>query len=330
MSSDKILAIDLGGTQFRVALADHEGKFLKRFSALTRAKEGHEQVLRRINKAVRELVADIGFGAIRGMGVAVAGPLNLENGVLIASPNMPGWTDIPLKQLWEEEFQLPVYVCNDASLAALGEHRYGAGRGIDNFIYITVSTGIGGGVIIDGRLYLGATGLAGEVGHMVIDPGGLKCGCGSTGCWETLASGSAIARSAVERIAGGAVSGITAMVGGDLGKVTAVTVEKAARSGDALAKDVMHMAGINLGFGVVNLILLFNPEAVIIGGGVSKAGELIFEPIRQVVAERVTPYLRREVPIIRAALGDGGGLLGAVALVLEAPNPLAQRRGGPH
>ena len=317
MGKGRILALDLGGTQFRIALADDDGKILKRFSSLTKAEEGQQQVLKRISNAVRELISDAEFGTIRGMGAAVAGPLDPKSGVLVSSPNLPGWIDVPIRKIWRDEFQIPVFVCNDASLAALGEHRYGAGQGIDNFIYITVSTGIGGGVIIGGRLYVGANGMAGEVGHMRMMADGPPCGCGGRGCWETLASGRAIARNAVERINGGDSSIVADMVGGDLQKVTAVIVEQAARSGDQLANDVMHEAGVNLGIGVVSLIMLFNPEAVIIGGGVAKAGELIFKPIRKMVAERVTPYLRHGVPVLHAALADDGGLLGAVAMVLD-------------
>jgi glucokinase len=225
-------------------------------------------------------------------------------------------SNVPLKALLEQEFRIPVWVANDASLAALGEHRFGAGRGFSHLIYITLSTGIGGGFIIDGKLFLGAHGFAAEIGHMVIDPDGPRCVCGNFGCLEALASGSAIARMAQEGISSGKPSAILNLVDGDLSKVTAQTVEKAARSEDSLAKEIMERAGTSLGIGIVNLLHLFDPELLIIGGGVSKAGDLLFEPVRRVIAERAMHGFK-QAKIVPSALGDDSGLYGAVAWVLD-------------
>ena len=319
MSTSKsvILALDLGGTRFRLALVDQTGRFLKRFSALTHAIEGRERVLQRMKEAMKEIVSGVGWETVRGMGIAAPGPLDPVSGVLLTPPNLPGWENTPLKSLFEEELHLPVFVGNDANLAALGEYRYGAAKGVDDFIYITVSTGIGGGIISGGRLLLGTKGLAGEIGHMSIDVHGPQCNCGNTGCWETMASGSAIARTAVERIKGGQKSAITNLVDGELEKVTAETVEQAARAGDTLAQEVMAEGGTFIGVGLVNLVHIFNPRLIVIGGGVSNAGDLIFEPARRTVAQRAMPPFR-EVEIIPAALGDDAGLLGAIALVLDS------------
>jgi len=318
LSADRpfILALDLGGTRFRLALVDQTGKLHRRFVALTHAEDGREQVLRRIKEAAREMTSSVGLETVQGMGIAAPGPIDPVSGVLLTPPNLPGWENTPLKSLFEEEFRFPVYVGNDANLAALGEHRYGAARGVDDFVYITISTGIGGGIISGGRLLLGAKGLAGEVGHMTIDLQGPQCSCGNTGCWEAMASGSAIARTAIERIKGGRESVITSLVGAELEKVTAETVEQAARSGDPLAQEVMAEAGTLIGVGLVNLIHIFNPRLIVIGGGVSKAGDLIFEPARRIIAQRAMPPFR-EVEIIPAALGDDAGLLGAAVLVLD-------------
>jgi glucokinase len=234
---------------------------------------------------------------------------------LLTSPNLLAWYNTPIKAILEKELRLPVFVSNDATLAALGEYKFGAGVGCHDLIYITVSTGIGGGVIVGGKLLLGTRGFAAEVGHMTIDINGPRCNCGNVGCLEMLASGTAIARMAVERLSRGEKSTIAELVAGDLSKVTAEVVEKAARNGDSVAKDVMNTAGTNLGVGVVNLIHIFNPELIIIGGGVSKAGDLIFEPVRRVIAQRVMRDI--SVRITTPALGDNPGLLGAVALVLE-------------
>lgn len=312
-----ILSLDLGGTHFRLALADEDGKLLSRHTAPTYPRQGREQAIRRIKDAITEMLSAISPAAVRGMGVAAAGLVDPLGGVLLTSPNLPSWENTPLKEIWEQELGLPVCVGNDASLAALGEHRFGTGRGSDDLIYITVSTGIGGGVIIRGELLLGVSGFAGEVGHMTIDLNGPRCNCGNVGCLEVMASGTAIARLAVERVSCGEASIITDLVAGDLSRVTAEVVEAAARSGDAVANAVMHTAGTNLGIGVVNLVHLFNPELVIIGGGVSRAGELIFGPVRQVVAERAMPGVKQKAKVVRSALGDDSGLYGAVALVLE-------------
>jgi len=312
-----VLALDLGGSQFRVALADGEGKFLCRRAAPTCSEEGQEQVLRRIVSLVREVMAEGGSTGVRGMGVAAAGPLDPEKGVIRSSPNLPGWRDVPLKRLLERDLNIPVWVDNDANLAALGEHRCGAGRGVDNLVYLTVSTGIGSGIILGGKLLHGSTGLAAEAGHMTIDIHGPVCKCGNVGCLEVMASGTAIARMAVERIARGEVSAIVEMAGGDLGEVTAVVVEEAARDGDRLAVEVMEEAAASLGVGVVNLLHLFDPQLVIIGGGVARGGEMVLEPVRRVIAERAMPPYR-DVPVVASALGDDAGLVGAVALALDS------------
>ncbi len=318
MSKEKtfILALDLGGTSFRVALADQKGEILRRMLAPTNALEGRGRVLQRINQNLREIASPVGLDAVRAIGIAAPGPIDTETGVLLTSPNMPGWENAPIRTLWKEEFRIPVYVGNDNNLAAVAEHRFGAGRGVDNLVYIAVGTGIGGGVIINGEPLIGSRGLATEVGHMTIDSGGPRCNCGNIGCLEALASGSAIARIAVQRISGGAESAITQLVEGDMERVSAEVVASVALSGDRLAKEVIEEAGSNIGIGVVNLLHIFNPQLVIIGGGVANMGEAIFKPIRRVVGERAMPGFA--VPIVPSTLGDDAGLLGAIALVIDS------------
>lgn len=309
-----ILALDLGGTNFRLALANDKGELLKRYSAPVKP-DNPEQTIDEIKQAISDMLSGINRATLRGMGAAIAGLVTQDTGVLLTSPNLLAWYNTPIKAILEKELRLPVFVSNDATLAALGEYKFGAGVGCHDLIYITVSTGIGGGVIVGGKLLLGTRGFAAEVGHMTIDINGPRCNCGNVGCLEMLASGTAIARMAVERLSRGEKSTIAELVAGDLSKVTAEVVEKAARNGDSVAKDVMNTAGTNLGVGVVNLIHIFNPELIIIGGGVSKAGDLIFEPVRRVIAQRVMRDI--SVRITTPALGDNPGLLGAVALVLE-------------
>lgn len=309
-----ILALDLGGTNYRLALANDKGELLKRYSAAVKP-DDPEQTIEWIKQAISEMLSGIDRATVRGMGIAIAGLVTQDTGVLLMSPNLLRWYNTPIRAIFEKELKLPVCVGNDATLAALGEYKFGAGKGCHDLIYITVSTGIGGGVIVGGKLLLGTRGFAAEVGHMTIDLNGPRCNCGNIGCLETLASGTAIARMAVERLSKGENSAIAELVAGDLSKVNAEVVEKAAKNGDALAKDIMDTAGTNLGVGVVNLIHIFNPELIIIGGGVSKSGDLIFEPVRRMVAKRVMRDI--SVRITAPVLGENPGLLGAVALVLE-------------
>ena len=313
MSDKLVIALDIGGTQSRVALVNSDAKILKRISVPTEAGDGYKVII----KAIRELITKDELARVSGIGVAIAGLLKSNSGTLVYSPNMPGWLNFPIKQIFSDEFGVPVYVGNDASLAAIGEYKYGAARGINNFIYITVSTGIGGGLILDGKLYVGADGYAGEVGHMTIDLDGPLCACGMRGCFEAMASGTAIAREARDPITAGNRSSLSDMVANDLSKITAATVEQAARNGDHLASDVMHQAAVNLGIGLSNLIIIFNPDAIVVGGGVTQSNELIFDPARQVVADRAVKYLQREVPIIKAVLEDNVGLIGAAAIALN-------------
>jgi glucokinase len=312
-----IIGVDLGGTQIRAALADGEGNILRRTSCLTLAEEGLERVTGRIKGAIYEVMGSTDRGKVQGIGVAAPGPLDPWKGIIIEAPNLAGWENVPLKDLMEKELGLPVFVGNDANSAALAEQHFGAGQGVADLIYITVSTGIGGGIIVDNRLLLGAQGFAAEVGHQTVEAHGPRCNCGNVGCLEVLAAGPAIARSARELIKTGVVTRITDLVGDDLDKVTAKVVNQAAQAGDPVAIDLFRQAGFYIGVGIVNLLHLFNPSLIIIGGSVAKAGELLFEPIRATVRERaMASYYWENTPIVPAALGDDVGLLGAVALVL--------------
>ncbi|HLB11612.1 MAG TPA: ROK family protein [Dehalococcoidia bacterium] len=306
-----IIAIDMGGTRFRVAVASPSGKLAHRKGYPTRADQGRDAVISRIAHAAGEAISSVPREQILGVGFAAPGPLDPRTGVITTPPNLPGWKDVPLKAILGEALGLPVYIGNDANLAALGEHRFGSGRGLGHLVYLTVSTGIGAGIIVNGRLLLGEDGLAGEAGHMTIAEGP-PCKCGNIGCLEILASGLAIARHAEERMAAGQQTSIPRFARGE---ITAEAVSAAAQAGDRVAREVLDRAANYLGIGVLNLVHIFNPQAVIIGGGVSQAGDLLFGPVRRIVEARAMPNFRK-VRILPAALGDDVGLLGAVALVL--------------
>jgi len=317
MAEKLIVGVDLGGTQIRAALADDEGSILRRTSCLTLAEEGVKPVVGRIKGAIYEVMGATEREQLQGIGIVAPGPVALRKGIVRDAPNLPGWKNVPLKTLMEAEFGLPVVVGNDANLAALAEQRFGAGQGVSDLIYITVSTGIGGGIITDNRLLLGAQGFAAEVGHQTIEAHGPRCKCGNIGCLEALAAGPAIARCARELIRTGIGMAIADLVGGDLDKITAKVVNQAAQAGDPVAIELFRQAGFYIGVGIVNLLHLFNPSLIVIGGSVAKAGALLFEPIRATVRERaMASYYWENTPIVPATLGDDVGLLGAVALVV--------------
>jgi len=311
-----IVGVDLGGTRIRACLADERGTILVRANRLTLAEEGQDAVLRRIVEAVREAIGKHKASDLAGVGIGAPGPLDPKTGVIFTPPNLPGWHNVPLKAILEKALGLPVYAGNDANLAALGERHFGAGQGVDDLVYITVSTGIGGGVIADGKLLVGADGAAGEVGHHTIDVHGPRCNCGNVGCLEVMAAGPAIAGYAIAAIQRGEETLIAALARETGDVVTAAHVTQAAHAGDAVARRIMRQVGEYIGVGVVNLLHLFNPRLVIIGGGVAMgAGELLFGPIREVVQERAME-IYRPTRIVPADLGDDVGLLGAVALVI--------------
>jgi glucokinase len=254
---------------------------------------------------------------IAGIGIAAAGIIDTNEGIVTTSPNLPGWRNVPLRDIIAERLGLTTYLINDASAAALGEHRFGAGKGVDNLIYLTVSTGIGGGIIIDGGLYLGADGCAGEIGHMIIETHGPQCNCGKFGCLEALASGSAMTRESVRRLNQGEKSSIIRLVDGRLESITAETVSLAAKKGDPLACDIVARAANYLGIGLANLINIFNPELIVIGGGVSKMGNILLAPTRKTVREIAFKLPARTVRIVRARLGSNAGIKGAAVYVFE-------------
>jgi len=309
-----VVGVDLGGTQIRACLADRTGVILREARQPTLAREGLEPVLKRLNDTLARVLEGVTRQHVIGIGIGSPGPLDPKAGVVIEAANLPGWRNVPLKDLLEKEFGLPVHVNNDANAAALAEQRYGAGRGVADLVYLTISTGIGGGFICAGQLLLGVHGFAGEPGHMTVEPEGPRCNCGNIGCLEVLAAGPAIARHGTEMVHGGRMSVLAAemMAGREL---TAESVGKAAGQGDAVALEAVGRAARYLGIGVLNLIHLFDPAMVVLGGSVTKIGRLLFDPVRELVRERGITKVQQETPILPAALGDQVGLLGGVALV---------------
>jgi glucokinase len=307
------VAVDLGGTKYIAAAIGPDGKMLSRIYCPTLSQEGPAKIISRLVESVNEAVKKAGFKLrdTGGIGVAAAGIIDINRGLITEAANLPKWHNIPLRDLLKDEFKIPVFVLNDASAAALGEHRMGAGRGMHNLIYMTVSTGIGGGMIINGELYNGTDGSAAEVGHMIIQVDGPLCHCGQYGCLEAMASGTAIARMAQERLRSGWKSILSPMVKKGKANITAEDVAAAAKKGDALAKGVIDDAAGYLGLGMANLVNLFNPQMIVVGGGVSALGEKLLRPARKSMKQHAFKLPAGTVHVVRSALGADSGLMGA-------------------
>jgi glucokinase len=318
VSEQLLIGIDLGGTKIKTALANSAGRIITHDYQETHAAQSLEAVIDQMLDAAHRVMAQarVATTEIAAVGLGAPGPVNVEVGVLVHPPNWPGWDRVPLKQLIEAELGIPTFMDNDANAAALGEHRFGAGRGKRHMIYVTVSTGIGGGVILDGKLYHGTSGMAGEIGHITIVPHGPLCGCGNRGCLETLSSGTSIARKARERVTRGIPTLIADLAEGDPERITAKLVAEAASQGDAEAEHILTEAMNYLGIGMATLVNLFNPQLIVIGGGVTNIGEVLFGPVQRAIDRHAFPKSAQAVRVVRAKLGDNAGVLGAVAVAL--------------
>ena len=292
------IGIDLGGTELRAAVVSAGGEVLAHARTATAALDGPAAVIAQM----ADLVGQIAPGHdVIGVGIGSPGPLDAEAGVVVHASTLLGWNDVPLRALVEARLGLPVRLDNDANVAALAEWRFGAGRGLRHMVYVTVSTGIGGGVILDGKLMHGRGSLAGEIGHMVITEAPILCNCGAFGCWEALASGTALGQRATE-------------VGG-WGPVTARDVARLADAGDATAGSLLAEEARWLGIGFANLLHLYAPEMIVVGGGVSECLPAM-RPVIEAVIQRQAMPAYRDVPVVAAALGHRAGVIGAALLVL--------------
>jgi glucokinase len=322
-----ILGVDLGGTKILTAVTNSQGKILSRDHSITPASKGHEAVIESILDSSHRVLeqANVAISELTAVGIGAPGLVNPETGIIFTSPNLPRWQDVPLRDIVQERLGKKTFVINDANAAALGEFYFGAARGARNFIYITLSTGIGGGIIIDGKIYSGAIGAAGEVGHMTIDDDGPICNCGNRGCWEMLASGTALAREARQQIKEGVRTSILEYAEGDVEKVTAQVVHSAAEQGDSLAKELIARTGYYVGVGLANLINIFNPELIVIGGGLSNIGDMLLEPAFKVAGERAYKEAFQAVRFASAELGRNSGVLGAAAFALQEMRKLLRK-----
>lgn len=312
MTKGLILALDFGGTKHAAAVvAPGERQWLKYQKAFALPGADAKSDIEIMRSLAQDLLPGEKPAAI---GVSFGGPVEANTGTVRLSHHVPGWENVPLKELLSVEFGVPVSVDNDANVAALGEHRFGAGQGCDSLLYITVSTGVGGGWILNGCPWRGAEGMAGEIGHMVVEPSGPLCLCGKHGCVERLASGPYIARKAQEQLLSQPGQGqlLRTLCQGNLEAITAQMVSQAAAQGDKIALAVLETASWALGVAIGNVANLINPQRFVLGGGVMAAGDRFWEVIRRVARETALPEVHFD--IVPASLGDQAPLWGAVAL----------------
>ncbi|HZG86936.1 ROK family glucokinase [Paenibacillus sp.] len=314
MSQPLYVGVDIGGTTIKVGICNAEGKLLHTFEGATGTESGPDTVLENIASYVRRIVADNGYAweDVVGVGIGIPGFMDFATGVVFMSANFPGFKNVPVKATLEQKLGKPVAINNDANVAALGEAWSGAGRGLDNVVVYTLGTGVGGGIIVRGRIYEGATGMAGELGHVQVVPDmeAIQCGCGQHGCVETVSSATGIIRMAKDAVERGDKTPLA-----DLASIAAKDVFDAAKAGDEVALRIVKRAAFYLGKAMAATAVIVNPERFIVGGGVARAGDMLFDAVREVF-KKYTPE-RAIVDIVPAELGNDAGVVGAAGLVLR-------------
>lgn len=308
-----IIGVDLGGTKISCALADLTGNIIETKVVATNASEGEIAVLNRIINVIDEVMLNTNTTKedIKSIGIGAPGPLDAKRGIIVEPANLP-FTNFDLVTPIKDKFNIPVYLDNDANAAAIGEFMFGAGKGTENMVYITVSTGVGGGAILNGKIYRGRTTNALEVGHTTVEPfSSARCNCGNLGCLEALSSGTAIAKRAKDAVLSNVDTSLKMYE-----TITSYEVFKEAENGDKVAISIRDNALKYLGVGVTNIINTFDPDKVVIGGGVSKAGEVVFDKIKEVVDERGLKTMTAGCEIVPAELGTDAGVIGAIALAI--------------
>lgn len=309
------IGVDVGGTNVKVALVDAKGGIVYSDTVPTRAEMGYEYTIQNIIVAITNLMKEskTDKADIEGIGFGFPGQIDCNKGIVRLAPNIPGWVDIPIASIISKEFGIPVKVDNDVRCAALAELNYGAGKGVQNMICITVGTGIGSGLIFNGKLIRGASNAAGELGHIKLTMNdGPICGCGDKGCLEAYASGPSIVALAEEYIRGGKSTKYRELANPD---ITPYIVAEAAKQGDVVAKKIFEIIGNYIGIGLASVVNLLNPEKVVIGGGVADAGDLLFAPIKETLKKRAMPIQGSAVEVVHAQLGNTAGVIGASLLL---------------
>lgn len=316
-----VLALDIGGTKLAVAVVTEDGETHGLIVEPTRRDEGPHVILRRLFDMGHRAMASSGAAGVAAVGISCGGPLDSKVGILINPLHLPGWIDIPVVDLAESEYGVPAVLANDATVAALAEFRYGAGRGTETMLYLTISTGIGGGAVINGRTHAGAAGNGGEFGHVLVESNGRACLCGRFGCLEAYASGTNIAVRAREAVAAsGARSSLA-----DLPEIRAEHVSAAAAAGDTVASQVWDQTTKLLSVAITDLVNVLEPDLVVLGGGVTRSGRALIDPIRQAVLRDAMPPAAAAVELELAELGDVVCVVGAAAIAFDAVDAAATK-----
>ena len=316
--SSCLVGIDIGGTKLAVVIANSDGRILNKIRQPTKSYKGFEYAIRLIFDMIDQLLhlEQLTRDQVLSIGISCGGPLDTQTGVVYSPPNLPDWEAIPLADIVESEFKIRPVIENDANAGALAEWRFGAGRGYNHVVFMTMSTGIGAGIVVDGHILHGASDCAGEVGHQVLIPNGPVCGCGSRGCLEAICSGPAIAKRAQEKVRKNPHTKILDLVDGNIAMIRSEEVLEAAKSADPLALDLIKEVSFYMGWGIANLVNIVNPDIVLIGTIAVAAGDLLLEPIRRTVLEMSMQRPGGIVKIMPAQLGQQIGDLAAISLVV--------------
>jgi len=311
------IGVDIGGTNVKIALVNKNGEISFPKTVPTRAEMGYEYTISNITQCIKDLMAEAGISknSLEGIGFGFPGQIDCDNGVVRILPNIPGWINVPIAEIMQKEFNVSVKVDNDVRCMALAESTYGAGQGCKNLICITIGTGIGSGLIINGKLVRGASNAAGEIGHIKLEMhDGLLCGCGDSGCFEAYASGPSIVAMAKEYVQGGKSAKYRELAG-SIDGITPAIVAQAAQEGDVVAQKIFERMGEYLGIGLASVVNLLNPEKIVIGGGVADAGDILFTPLRKTLKDRAMPIQAEAVEVVHAKLGNTAGIIGASLLI---------------
>ncbi|MCK9410360.1 MAG: ROK family protein [Bacteriovoracaceae bacterium] len=316
MAQQLAIGVDLGGTTVKTGLIDRDGKIIAQAKLPTLAEENPKAVIGQIVKTIQEVIPHAGGKPIAGIGIGAPGLIQNPGGIVKSPPNMKNWDIVPLANEISNVFQMRVEVDNDANVAAVAEAKFGAGKDYPNFLFIIWGTGVGGGIIMNGQIYRGLTGGAGEVGHISINYDGLLCNCGTNGCVEAYVGQRYLSKRTIEKLKSNPSSKILELVGGDVEKISPMYISKAAEAGDVLANEILVEAGTLLGVMIGGVMNTLDYRVTVIGGGVSAVGDFVYKAIHQSVQKNVQKPLRDGIKIVRAQLGNDAGIFGAAGMVL--------------
>lgn len=308
------IGIDLGGTKIYTALANDVGKILNEVIVPTEATKGYEQIVDKMKDSIKNVMNGIDKSKIKGIGLGSPGPLDVKNGIIAEPPNLP-FVNYPIVEELNKEFGIDVYLDNDANVATLAEYMFGAGKGTENLVYVTASTGVGGGAILNGKIYRGSTSNALEVGHTTVNAFGRRCGCGNNGCVEAMASGTAIMKAAKDAIESRVQTSLR-----KYDEVTSKEVFMEASKGDRVSKEIIEEAMSYLGVAVANYANMLDPDIIVIGGGIIGAGDIVFEIVNKEMEKRCLGPIFRNCKVVKSDLGGKTGVLGAIALAMTESN----------